>query len=177
VLNRKFTTFNSRTNHSRDVVDKCISNFKTMEIKRQLIIAVFLFSIINLFAQVKKDSLYYTGEIEAMKFVLGLTNNIESSRDYIAIFNELISHSEYFKYSGYLDLIAPWYNNVGHYNKGIELGDIAFPQVKQEQLFDHNDYNIADALSVILEKSKYNQVIMINEEHRMSRQGMIIGII
>ncbi|WP_299229142.1 hypothetical protein [uncultured Psychroserpens sp.] len=144
-----------------------------MDAKKFLIIIMFLFNVVNSFGQVKKDSSYYAGELEAMRFYMKSTKNLESNRDYITIFNDLISRSEYFKYSGYLDLISPWYNNVGHYNKGIELEDIAFPEVKQKQLFSNNDYKIEGAIDLISEKSKSHQVIMINEEHRMSRHRIL----
>ncbi len=144
-----------------------------MSVIKLNIVLISLFSVINLFGQVKKDSLYYAGELEAMRFYLGLTKNMESNRDYISILNGLVSKPEYFKYSGYLDMISTWYNNSGHYAKGIELGDTAFPEVKQNQLFNHNDYEIEDAISVISGKSKSVQVIMVNEEHRMPRHRIL----
>jgi hypothetical protein len=66
VLNRKFTTFNSRTNHSRDVVSHLTKNAR---MRKSLIAISFLFSILSSCqlekkAQEKKEYLRNVGDIE-----------------------------------------------------------------------------------------------------------------
>lgn len=141
--------------------------------KAYLILLLLIINISNCFGQRTKDSLYYAQEFKALQYASSLTKNMVFNRDYISIFNKLTSQTEYFKYSGYLDLIAHWYNNVGHYNKGIELGDIAFPRTPTSQLFNSEEYIVRNAIDVITEKSQQHQVVMINEEHRMSRHRVL----
>ena len=90
-------------------------------------------SLFQLFlhAQIKEDN--FKQEMEALKFGNNLIANINSNRDYVAILNQLLSRSEYLKYPNYLDMLAWLYTYVGHDNKGIELGDMAFPIKKRNQ--------------------------------------------
>ncbi|HKI79123.1 MAG TPA: hypothetical protein VKA26_11330 [Ignavibacteriaceae bacterium] len=128
---------------------------------------------LSICSQTENDN--FKKEMEAFKLASSLSRNINSSRDYITNLNELLSHPEYFKYTNYSDIIAWWYNNTGRYKKGIEIGDQLFPDKTRFYNFSPENYKIKNAVEFIIEKSTSNQVIMINEEHRMSRHRALPG--
>jgi hypothetical protein len=66
--------------------------------------------------------------MRSIRYANDLTTNSKSSRGYIVVLNELLSHPEYFKYRDYMDMLAWWYAYVGITEKAVEIEDNVFPQ-------------------------------------------------
>ncbi|MGB5007487.1 MAG: hypothetical protein WBO39_11165 [Ferruginibacter sp.] len=112
-------------------------------------------------------------EIKAFEFGNTLITDIQSSLEYISVFNQLLAHKEYFKYKDYLDMVAWWSSYMGITEKAIEIEDSIFPRKRQAGLFKPADFVIGDAVKIIIERSASTQVIMVNEEHRMPRHRLL----
>ena len=124
-----------------------------------ILFAVFFFT--ELRAQI--DS----AEMQSFQYANKLITNIKSSKEYVSVLNQLLSHPEYFKYRDYMDMLAWWYSYVGIPGKAIEIEDQIFPIKRHTDSFPASDYLIKDAVKTIVERSVGQQVIMVNEEHRM----------
>ena len=69
--------------------------------------------------------------MEAFNVGNNILKGLEKNQYYIRVLNELLDHPEYFDVPNYLDMLAWGYTYNGHYDKGIELGDKAFPKPKK----------------------------------------------
>lgn len=135
----------------------------------KIIVPVFFLIMINTtsYAQEKDE------EVKAIESGNALITNIQSSREYISVFNQLLSHKEYFKYKNYMDMIAWWSSYVGITERAIAIEDRIFPQKRNTGLFVAAGFVINDAVQLIVDKSASTQVIMVNEEHRMPRHRLL----
>lgn len=135
--------------------------------KRCFLNTISIFSFIILHAQIDST------EMRSIRYANNLSTNIKSSKEYIVVLNELLSHPEYFKYKNYMDMLAWWYSYVGITGKAVEIEDKIFPQKRYEMAFLAADYSVKEAVKTIVERAYTQQVIMVNEEHRMPRHRVL----
>lgn len=131
--------------------------------KKMALLFSFLCGFLNSIAQ--EDSL----EMAALLFANRQTSQIEDSRAYIRIWNALQHNPAAFKYSGYLDMLSWWASCVGLYQQATLLEDRAFPRKTVPETVVLDDYRVLDAVATIARLAAHEQVVMINEEHRMPR--------
>ncbi len=113
-------------------------------------------------------------EMEAIQYANRLMyDSLQTNRDYVNVLNQLVAKEEYHTYPGYLDYLAAAFLYTGRVEKAVDIEDKAFPREKKETTPKLDLYEWKPALPLLVKEAATRQVVMVNEEHRMSRHRML----